>query len=117
MSFTRGKVYFSDTSAIVRDAAMETCVAELAELGIAGATMYQTDGIWNGETEFGFVLEVLNPLDGTVTLDGGSAASSPTRYQLTELAQVLRIKYQQTSVLVTVEVVEGDAIFVEETNR
>ncbi len=109
MAFTRGKLYFSDSALKQTLAARDTAIEELAELGIAGATIYSTKGIWNGETEYGFVLETLNPIGPEVFLS--------LRVQLEELAESLRYQYQQTSVLVTVEMVDGDMVFVEETNK
>jgi len=124
MPFTRGKLYFSDDSQEQMVLARETAIAELAELGtslsrqrldkgimyrIAGATVYTTSGIWNGETEFGFVLETINPIIGP-------EAFLSLKIQLEELAESLRAQFNQQSVLVTVEVVDGDVVFVEERN-
>jgi hypothetical protein len=105
---TRGKLYFSDSGPITRDAAIETAVAQLPHVGIAGATIYETQGVWNGEVEFGFVLETLNPAEETFL---------SLKSQLEEVAELLRAQYNQTSVLVTVETVDGDMVFVEESNK
>ena len=110
MSFTRGKLYFSDTAHEQTTLARNAMLAELPKLGIAGATVYDTWGVWQGKTEFGFVLEVLSLLG-----DGGTFLH--VRIQLEELAEMLRHDFQQTSVLVTIETVNGQAVFVEEANK
>lgn len=109
MSFTRGKMYFSDSERFERDRARERAIDELSGTGIKDATVYSTQGIWNGASEYGFVLETLNAI--------GPEAFIAMKSQLEELAELLRYEFNQTSVLVTVEIVDGDMIFVEETNK
>lgn len=105
MAFTRARLYFSDISQKQCRLAASYAIDELPKLGIAGATIYETKGVWNGETEYGFVLETLQ-----------AHSTNSLRVAFEELAELLRSEFNQTSVLVTVEVVDGDAIFVEETN-
>jgi len=106
MSYSKGKMYFSDKKAAVRAAAQWYAIQHAPEVGIAGATIYRTMGIWNGVAEFGFVLETLSPI--------GPEAFLSLKSQLTELAELLRAQYNQTSVLVTVDVIDGDCVFVEQ---
>ena len=112
MSFTRGKLYFSDESLAQRDIALDYTVARLSEHGIARATITKTIGVWNGETEYGFELETLTP-SAPMT----SSPSVTLQIQLEELAELIRSEFKQTSVLVTVETVQGALVFVEETNK
>ena len=106
MSFTRGKLYFSDESDVKRDIALDYTVTRLPAHGIAGATITKTIGIWNGDTEYGFELETLT-----------SSLRALLQIQLEELAELIRYNFDQTSVLVTVETVQGALVFVEETNK
>jgi hypothetical protein len=106
MSFTRGKLYFSDESVFQLELAIEYTVRYLSAFGITGATITRTIGVWNGGTEYGFELETLTSFEGT-TLQS----------QLEELAESLRSEFHQTSVLVTVEQVTGKLTSVEELNK
>lgn len=109
MAFTRGRLYFSDGSRRQTHLAWKTVAEESHEFGISGATIYRTMGIWKGTTEFGFVLETLDHI--------GPESFLSLKCQLEELAESLRAQFSQESVLVTVEAVDGDAVFVEETNK
>lgn len=114
MSYTRGKLYFSDKSAQQNADARNTTLAELPKLGIAYATIYDTWGVCDGQTEFGFVLETLSLEPVSKVSEGVSFTLMTSR--LEELAEYLRHEFQQTSVLITIDHVDGKAILVQELN-
>ena len=98
----RAKLYFSDSKSDVVAAAKRAALVELAANGIDAATITASTGVWNGATEPGFVLEVLDD------------TRRPTTVRFTELSRKLKIVartiaylFGQESVLVTVERVEA----------
>ena len=97
----RGKLYFSDNDPEVLSAARSQVIRELRLANIPGATLYPIDGVWNGELERGFVLEVLRD-SGAIGLE----------VQLESIALGLVVSYSQDTVLVTVETVDGWLAFV-----
>ncbi len=112
MSFTRGKLYFSDSSSLQTLQAEQAMLRELPNVGIVGANVTSVTGIFEGKAEFGFVLETLD-----TSIDEGEVSFLPMVSKLEELAEFLRKEFFQTSVLVSAEVVNGRAIFVQETNK
>ena len=80
----KAKLYFSDKSEQTREAAISRAVELANEAGFSGATITRTVGVWNGETEPGFTLEIL----------------CPNPYKVYRIGSTLAFEYEQESVLV-----------------
>jgi hypothetical protein len=91
----KGRLYFSDTSEQTREAALNRSVELASEVGFSGATILRTVGLWNGDTEPGFVLEILHPV------------KSLLRVRVEQVAALLALEYKQESVLVTLETIDS----------
>ena len=96
------KLYFSDKSEQTREGAISRVIELLADVGFPGETITRTVGVWKGETEPGFVCEVLRP-----------TVSPYNRTETTKLQTIagrLASEYSQESVLLTEQDVDSTSL-------
>ncbi len=96
----RGKLYFSDNNPETLAFAQSQCIRDLVDVGIDAATIYPTTGVWQGDTEPGFVVEILEP-------KGDIRSRNRLDSTLCTIARDLATTFGQQSVLVTVERIES----------
>ncbi len=84
------KLYFSDKSEQTREGAISRVVKLLSDNAIVGGTITRTIGIWRGETEPGFMLEIIS-----------STPSMKSHFE--SIARRLVLEYSQNSVLMSTQ--------------